>query len=399
MHLLFVYDVFIVGGVETLVARMSQWLIEHQHSATLLIGKPAEAPHLLPRSVRLVSLGKTNLHYDISDNHKALSLLTLEKSLPVNFIYSLSRNTLSLALYLSSHLSSRPNVLAGVYNPWDHLKGSGHILPFYLIRHHLFYDTIPDENKIFMSEQIRRNHENNTQIDLQKARVWPLPIKSMKDNVRASRTPVHGKIVSIGRLDRMKSYNIYMVDVVKELLNRGYKVTYDIYGEGPLRREIEEKIISNKMEPYIYLRGQMDYSDMQRILSDAFVFVGMGTSLIEAAMCGVPSLLAIAGAKAPFTYGFLQDLPLGCCGEILDTAPDLSMSDLLANLFDASSAQYDLCTDDSRNAALRYDADTLMPLFLSYCKESNCCQPPFWLDYFTSMLFVKNRMMSLLFSK
>jgi glycosyltransferase involved in cell wall biosynthesis len=143
------------------------------------------------------------------------------------------------------------------------------------------------------------------------------------------RKPVHGKIVSVGRLDKMKSYNIYMVDVVKDLLQRGYKVSYDIYGEGPLREEIEEKIRISKLEKHIHLRGQMDYRETEITLSDAFVFVGMGTASIEASMCGVPSIVAIADATEPLTYGFLQDLPFGSCGEMLDRRPTLHISDIL----------------------------------------------------------------------
>ena len=395
MHLLFLYDVFILGGIETLVSRMSKWLLERKHSVTLLIGKHTEAPQLLPSSVRVLSLGKTTLHYDMSDNQRSLSLLTAEESIPIDIIFSLSRNTLPLALFLSSRLASRPNILVGIYNPWDYLKSNGHILPLYRIRNSLFYQTLPDANKLFMSAGIRRLHEISTQRNLQKARVWPLPINSQMGSAGMPRKPVHGKIVSVGRLDRMKSYNIYMVDVVKELLQRGYKVTYDISGEGPLRERIEEKIRTCKMEKYIHLRGQMDYEETEKTLSDAFVFVGMGTAVIEAAMCGVPSIPAIASATEPLTYGFLQDLPFGSCGEMLDTPPTLHISDILEKLLNASSAQYDSCVKGSRDAALEYDSEELMPTFLSYCEESIPCRPPYWLDILTSMLSARNRLMSL----
>lgn len=385
MHFLFIYERFNMGGVQTLIARMSKWLLEHQHSVTLLLEQKGDAMQLLPGSVKVFSFDNSNGLYSASNYRKALSMLSDTLAEPIDVIFAFSCSALPLSLFLSSRHSSRPNIVSGVFNPWQYCYNRIHFFtPFNLVVR-LFDRTIPDENKLFMSEQIRHLHEIDYRRSLQKARVWPLPI-DFKMFSGTERKPIHGKIVSIGRLNDMKLYNFYMIDVVKELLQRGYKVTYDIYGEGPFGPKMEEKIRSNNLERYIHLRGRMEYHEMGKNLSDAFVFVGMGTALIEAGGCGVPSIVAIANFPDPLTYGFLDDLPFGACGELLDTPPTIRIADAIAILLDSSDQQYEICSKGTRTAAMRYDSEEIMQSFLVYCEKANHCHPPFWI-YLLSMFF------------
>jgi hypothetical protein len=44
------------------------------------------------------------------------------------------------------------------------------------------------------------------------------------------------------------------------------------------------------------------------VLRDAWLFVGSGTALIEAAACGIPALVGIESEPSPVSYGFLHDI-------------------------------------------------------------------------------------------
>ncbi len=63
--------------------------------------------------------------------------------------------------------------------------------------------------------------------------LWPTPIDTSVFEP-AVRKPKRGKIVSVGRIDVMKQYNLYMVDVVKELRRRGHDVTWSSLRHGRL---------------------------------------------------------------------------------------------------------------------------------------------------------------------
>lgn len=116
------------------------------------------------------------------------------------------------------------------------------------------------------------------------------------------------KICSVGRLVDYKPYNSSMIDVVEVLLNLGYSVSYDIYGDGPDRTRIQNLIDSKGLKQHIKIRGTLDYCDFQKTVSEYDVFVGCGTAVIEASSIGVPSILAIDTTNEPLTYGFFCDV-------------------------------------------------------------------------------------------
>src|SRR5690606_16390596 len=116
---------------------------------------------------------------------------------------------------------------------------------------------------------------------------WPLPVDS-DHFIPADRRPIWGKIVSIGRLSEMKEYNFYMIEVVAELIRRGYDVTWTVYGAGEFEEVMRTMIRERNLEGVIALAGPMPYERCRQVLSDAYVFVGMGTTIVEAAMFGVP---------------------------------------------------------------------------------------------------------------
>lgn len=382
-----------MGGIQTLIARMSKWLLEHRHSVTLLLEQKGDALQLLPDSVAVFSLDNNEGLFSASNHRKAFFMLSGTSADPIDIIFTYSGSALPLSFYLSSHHSSHPRIVTGVFNPWEYC--TRHIrfrLPYHMVVR-LFDRTIPDENKLFMSEQIRRLHEVDYRRSLPRARVWPLPVDS-KMFSGAKRKPVHGKIVSIGRLDDIKRYNYYMIDVVKELLQRGYTVTYDIYGDGPFRSNMLEKIRSNNLDKYIHLRGRLEYQEMGNILSDAFVFVGMGTSLIEAGMCGVPGIVAIANCEQPLTYGFLHDLPFGSCGEMLDTPPTVRVADTIASLLESSNEDYEILSSKTRVAAAQYDSEEIMRSFMEYCENAKFCRPPFWISLLPGLFRIYDRLRS-----
>jgi glycosyltransferase involved in cell wall biosynthesis len=53
--------------------------------------------------------------------------------------------------------------------------------------------------------------------------------------------------------------------------------------------------------------GGVSYDELPNILNGAFLFVGCGTAIVEAAAAGVPSIIGIESEKECVSHGFLVD--------------------------------------------------------------------------------------------
>jgi 1,2-diacylglycerol 3-alpha-glucosyltransferase len=115
------------------------------------------------------------------------------------------------------------------------------------------------------------------------------------------------KIVSIGNLYEFKQYNQLIINLMPQLLKIDSRFTYEIYGDGPFRPQLEELILKLNLKN-VFLKGQFKYELLNQTLKDTFLFVGSGTAIIEAASLYIPSMVGIESVKAPITYGYLSDV-------------------------------------------------------------------------------------------
>lgn len=107
------------------------------------------------------------------------------------------------------------------------------------------------------------------------------------------RSKVRNYVVSIGRLTEQKNY-VLLIDAFECF----YKVHKDfklvIYGEGPLRRMLEERVCDKKLEDVVSFPG---YSlSINDDIKDAFMYVnssdyeGISNAMLEALALGIPSI-------------------------------------------------------------------------------------------------------------
>lgn len=99
------------------------------------------------------------------------------------------------------------------------------------------------------------------------------------------------KIISVGRLEYQKGYDI-LVEVWKNINKKHPEWTLEIYGEGSLKKYIEEKIDEYNLKNSLYLMGTAE-NIVEKYL-DASLYImtsrweGFGMVLIEAKSCGLP---------------------------------------------------------------------------------------------------------------
>ena len=304
-HILFINLYFDIGGVETLLVRLIRELKGKDFHSTVL---------LLRRSYDEALMAELRQYADVYFLRDVWSLVpsVMRKRLggaSFDYIFATINDALLLGSLLQQFVYPRAKLMAGVYQ--TELFCQDVTAEF---RHRdairkLFCFAVPDENKIFGNDAARIYHEAKLLRRFDKSPVVPLMIDIAKYNPPSRDNVNRSKIVSIGRICDFKTYNFTMLSVVQELRALGMPVTYHIYGSGPDESRLLHEIQENNLTDCVFLCGPIEYRFFKDAVSDAGVFVGSGTAVMEAAACGVPSIAAIEYADDAVSYGLLHDIP------------------------------------------------------------------------------------------
>ncbi|WP_034158908.1 glycosyltransferase [Sphingomonas sp. ERG5] len=168
-------------------------------------------------------------------------------------------------------------------------------------------------------------------------RILPNPVVASVVSSLPVRTPGRPpRIVSVGRLVTAKGFDT-LVDACVLLRAAGTEFRLDIFGDGPLRHDLQARIDDDDLGNAVTLKGHAD--NVTAAIADADLFVlasrreGFGNVLIEAMAAGVPVLAAAAGGPQTFirdgVNGFLvePDNPLGLAADITRLLSDRAMLD------------------------------------------------------------------------
>lgn len=234
------------------------------------------------------------------------NLLSEEK-----LIYVANTLSLALALRLNNYFNNSFKILVGFHHSMEFIWGYNKptLIPYYekMIRN-LIFKKMPKENILPYNNTTKNRIEKLLSLNLDNCTIFPYGVTFKKNsNKKIKKNKNIFKIVSIGRLVKFKTYNIWMIDVVKSLIDLGYSVTYDIYGEGEELNNIKKKINNFRLDKIITLKGNFDYSEFGKIIKNYDVLVGSGTTVIEAASFGTPSIIGSESIDYPISYGFLHE--------------------------------------------------------------------------------------------
>lgn len=372
MHVLMICDRLVMGGIATLICRISSKLIEDRHRVTLLTKFAPDMELTIPDGVNLVVLPRLFLLMV----PVYAKWYTKKHFTDVDAIPCFDRTSLCMATLISQHTASRSGVVCLAYSPWE-------MKPTNLINYHrggnifqfpcrLYDKFLPDTQKAFMSPQVRQSHQSAYERSFDGSIIFPVPIFHPKATSRKTLADIRkGHIVSVGRLcSSIKQYNFTVLDDVKNLIDEGFYVTWDIYGNGDLTEKIEGRILELGIQDSVFVHGVLDYNRFADVVGEAHLFIGMGTAALEAAAMGVPTIVAHAATWESTTHGFLHDQPFGILGEILKDQPMHSISNFIKKVILSDDAEYTGLSEADQCAAKRYTFDVLMEQFYRFIRNS-----------------------------
>jgi len=286
-------------------------------------------------------------------------------------VYTLEQNWAVVGLLVRDLFAqSPPAVATGAYhlNQFAYERAPLKWGRIALFKQEIYDHHYRDSQKFFMSEETRTGHENFFKRSLQDGWVWPLPIEIPNLEPLVIRNPVPYQILSIGRLTLFKTYSWYMVPILYSLKKKHPNVCWHVYGFGISERELVDDVWSDAIrDGLIIFHGPIAYREIHSAFKRASVFIGMGTTLLEAAAAGVPCIPAVVDDMEAVTWGFIDQMPYFSLGETIPgLEPNKKVENFLDKIFLSSPAQTEEIISAGREYVNAYSSDQLMGNFLAH---------------------------------
>lgn len=349
MKIAIVNQHFHIGGVETFLLSLIRQFKRLGHDVHVFLLESDNANVLLPE---LLALDAVVFPFDaLLNTHSSRSGFDVVLVTNTDTFFETLRQ-LTRGRFKASRL------IAGTYQTRMYCLDRGPLnLHNRLIRK--LFAQLPAANVIFGNDACRDEHARIAPSMLNSP-IVPLIVDGDRFPRRARRDHnMPMRIVSIGRLDHFKTYNLSMLDVLLDLLNRGHAVSWDVYGSGMLHSLMRQRIAELSLGNQVRMLGDINYADIPHILNDAFAFVGSGLSMMEAAACGVPSLPAIEYESQPKTFGFPHEIPGISFFEPRLPLPRYDLGNKLEALISATPAEYESIGDAGREKMSLFFPETI----------------------------------------
>ena len=316
--MLFIYGALPVCGIETFFMRMAKE--RHRlglHTSILLLSLPHESdPELLNEMKKYANvLFPDDIFLNFGKFTRRLPLLVpvkkraLERALKsVDQIHASDGMHALLGYRLSNMLNKNITITVGFYHYIKFLWGGDNVAWHEKVNRRFIFDFLPEESLLLFSEGNRQLYIKHKRKKLTYANTFRLGV-IYKKNIKVSgevNLPI--KIVAIGRLVDFKTYNFYMIKVLKNLKTKGFNVQFDIYGDGPLKAQMADEINKAGLSDSIHLKGTLDYLKFDETVSNYNLFIGSGTAIIQAAALGLPSIVGVENVIEAETYGYFSDV-------------------------------------------------------------------------------------------
>lgn len=316
--MLYIYSALALGGVETFFVRMArERAIKGLSTKILLLAKPQKSDSELLAEMKKYAdvYFSEDIFIGFSWFIRSFPLLSpikkgrLEKLFDgVSQVHVYGGMHALLAYRLRMLANNQAPITVGFYHYLTYVWGGNDVAYYERQNRRFVFDYLPARNLLFFSLGNRKFHEECTKLKFNDSSVFRLGVVNAGPAISDGGINNPIRICAVGRLVAFKSYNLYMLDVVKRLNESGFNVVFDVYGDGPLKSAMEARVDELRLTSYVSLKGRLDYSCFDDVVGVYDLFIGSGTAVIQAASLGVPSIAAVENVLEPMTYGFFSDV-------------------------------------------------------------------------------------------
>jgi glycosyltransferase involved in cell wall biosynthesis len=125
-----------------------------------------------------------------------------------------------------------------------------------------------------------------------------IKVKSIKSHLKI---PVDSQVVGIvANLRKMKRH-ITLIKAAAEVIKKAPNIKFVLVGDGPLRKDLQEKARQYKIQDHMYFAGSqtdiLPYLKMFDIGVNCSANEGMSNAIMEYMIYGIPSIVSFAGGN------------------------------------------------------------------------------------------------------
>lgn len=183
-----------------------------------------------------------------------------------------------------------------------------------------------------MNEACLDAHRHHFGYKLDNAVVIPLPM-TITAGGRDFRTDSRVKVLTVARLVPMKGYvEGLILAIARAVREEGLDIELQVVGAGPLMVRLKWIALREGIAGRVSFVGSVAYADLPAYYKAADIFVGMGTTVLEAAAHGIPALIAEAYTAEFRSPGLFSEQAGFELGEPNRTAPSPAGDDLLRRM-------------------------------------------------------------------
>ena len=302
MRLIFIANILNpVGGLERTLADKSNWMVAQGHEVLLLTYMQGHEPIYYPLDKRVQHVDLDTPLYKmyqvppyarfwkyqkihrtfrrrLSDVITSFKPDVISITIPntEDFVYDMLRVAKGVRICIESHLASsfhllnKPFTERFIYRLFPPIKAYRRC------------DLLISLTQFDAKSWSDRGVKNVT--------IIPNPVTQYSDQLPVvQRKP--GRIIAVGRMYKQKRFN-RLIDAFSIIAEKHPSWTLDIYGEGPLREDLQMHIESLGLQERIHLNEPTHDIYAEYLRSEFFVlssdFEGFGLVIVEAMACGIP---------------------------------------------------------------------------------------------------------------
>lgn len=279
-----------------------------------------------------------------------------------DLIFATGRTTLLFVAKNNRRGESLP-VVTGVYHQHEYVPSRN--VHRETVAAQLFA-ALPPENVLFCTDGCRKDHSIHFGHQFLDSEVMPLYLAPARvdSSLRIRKNPHALNLLSIGRLAEFKTYNLYALDAIAALKTKGLIVEWTVIGDGILLPKMIAKAEYLGITGQVKFLGGMPYDALGGYYEKCDVYLGAGTTLLEAANCGCITVCSIDGEQSWNTSGFLHDREGDVHSDLVDSDIKTPLPVVLENVFQADDDVRKKWSDAAKQKVSGYSLANVAGAFL-----------------------------------
>lgn len=281
MHIAFIISTMTSGGAERVVANLANKFVNHGYKITIIKFDDELSYYKLDKKIEVKSYkfkSKNKIDTFIkSINYTRKAFNEVNPDIIISFL-----STVNITSIISNLIKKRTIIISERNDPYNSPKQW-----YYRILRRLVYRYA--DGYVFQTKDARNYFSKYIR---KKSKIIHNPVYIKKGDYIKNKYS-EKEIITVGRLEEQKNHKL-LIDAF-EIIHKNfdeYKLT--IYGEGKLRKELEEYICEKEMQKFISLPGRENNIYQKIKNSSMFIlssnYEGMSNALMEAMALGVPCI-------------------------------------------------------------------------------------------------------------